>query len=113
MKPVKMDQVSQAMIDGCSNYIGTPSVTQACHAATINIDAHIERTIPELIERPDTSVLSVLIEAGQSMTNIKSNIQLVISGGQNEPRDANACSVAALLIYPNSLDKVLQSGDWG
>ena len=41
MAPVKMDQVSQAMIDGYSNYIGTSSVTQACRAATINIDAHI------------------------------------------------------------------------
>ena len=81
MTPVKMDQVSQAMIDGCSNYIGTPSVMQACRAATINIDAHIAQMIPELTESPNNSVLSVLIEAGQSMANIQSNIKLVISGG--------------------------------
>ena len=113
MTPVKMDQVSQAMIDGCSNYIGLPSVTQACRAATINIDANIAQMIPELTEKPDNSVLSVLIEAGQSMTNIQSNIKLVISGGQNEPRDAIAGTAAALLIHPNALDEVLQSGDWG
>ena len=41
MTPSKMDEVSQAMIDGCSNYIGTPNVTQACRSATTNIDAHI------------------------------------------------------------------------
>ena len=113
MTPVKMDQVSQAMIDGCSNYIGTPSVTQACRAATINIDAHIAQMIPELTESPDNSVLSVLIEASQSMNNIQSNIKLVISGGQNEPRDAIAGTAAALLIHPNALDEVLRSGDWG
>jgi predicted N-formylglutamate amidohydrolase len=29
------------MIGGCSNYLGTPSVTQACGVATVDIDAHI------------------------------------------------------------------------
>ena len=62
MTPVKMDQVSQAMINGCSNYIGTPSVTHACRVATINIDAHIAQMVPELTEKPDNSVLSVSIE---------------------------------------------------
>ena len=113
MTPAKMDQVSQAMIDGCSNYIGAPSVTQACHAANTNIDAHIAKMIPELTEKPDNSILLVLIEAGQSMSNIQSNIKLVISGGQNEPRDAIAVTAAALLTHPNALDEVLQSGDWG
>ena len=91
-----MDQVSQAIIDSCSNYIGTPSVIPACRAATVNIDAHIVKMIPEVAEKPDNSILSVLIEAGQSMNNIQSNIKLVISGGQNEPRDAIAGTAAAL-----------------
>ena len=79
MTPVSMDQVSQAMIDGCSNYIGKPSVTQSCSAATINIDAYIAQMIPELTKRPDSSILSVLIEAGQSMAKFQSNIKLVVS----------------------------------
>ena len=62
MTPVNMDQVNQAMIDGCSNYIGKPSIMQACRAATISIDAHFAQMIPELTKNPDTSVLSVLIE---------------------------------------------------
>ena len=41
MTPGQMDKVSQAMIDGCSNYLGTPSVTQACDVATVDIDAHM------------------------------------------------------------------------
>ena len=53
-------------------------------------------------ENPDNSVLLVLIEAGQSMTNIQSNIKLVISG-----------TAVALLIHPNAVDEVLHSGNWG
>ena len=113
MTPVQMDQVSQAMIDGCSNYLDTPSVTQACGVATADIDAHIALMVPELTDKPDTSVLSVLIQAGQSLINIQANIKLVISGGQNEPRDAIAGTAAALLMHRNALDKVLHSADWG
>ena len=113
MTPGQMDKVSQAMIDGCSNYLGTPSVTQACDVATADIDAHIALMVPELTDSPDTSVLSVLIQAGQSLANIKANIKLVISGGQNEPRDAIAGTAAALLMQRNALAKVLHSGDWG
>ena len=47
------------------------------------------------------------------MNNIQSNIKLIISGGQNEPRDAIAGTAAALLTHPNTLDEVLQSGNWG
>ena len=69
--------------------------------------------VPELTKKPNNSVLSVLIKAGQSMTNIQSNIKLVIFGGQNEPRDAIAGTAAALLINPNVLEKVLLSGRLG
>ena len=113
MTPIEMDQVSQAMIDGCSNYLGTQSVTHACRAATTNIDTHIAQMTPELIETPDSSVLSVLIESGQAIANIQANIKLVISGGQNEPRDAIAGTAAALLMNPISLEKVMRSEMWG
>ena len=67
----------------------------------------------ELSDIPDTSVLSVLIQAGQPRANIRANTKLVISGGQNEPRDAIAGTAAALLMNRNALDKVLHSADWG
>ena len=93
------------MIDGYSNNIGTPSVTQACRVATINIDSHIAQMIPALTKNLDNSGISVSIGAGQPMNNIQLNIKLVISGGQNEPRDAIAGTAASLLTPPNALDK--------
>ena len=90
MTPREMDAVSQAMIDGCANYAGLPKVEARCHAATARIDAEIDRMTPRLRAEPDASVLSVLLAAGMAMDQVRANVKLVISGGQNEPRDAIA-----------------------
>ena len=44
------------------------------------------------------------------MESIRANIKLAISGGQNEPRDAIAGTVATLLSHPEQLSR-LNSGD--
>ena len=113
MTPAQMDQVSQAMIDGCANYCGDPSVERACHVATAQIDAHIALMLQEVTVNPDMSVLSVLRQGGQSLANIQANIKLVISGGQNEPRDAIAGTAAAVLMHPDARSYLGQSGAWG
>lgn len=100
MAPATMDRVSQAMIDGCANYAGDPQVEARCHDATARIDAHIDAMIPRLTAQPDTSVLSVQMQAGLPMDSIRANVKLVISGGQNEPRDAIAGAAHALLAHP-------------
>ena len=113
MTPAQMDQVSQAMIDGCTNYCGDPSVERACHVATAQIDAHIASMLQEVTVNPDMSVLSVLRQGGQPLANIQANIKLVISGGQNEPRDAIAGTAAAVLMHPDARAYLGQSGAWG
>ncbi len=113
MTPAQMDQVSQAMIDGCANYSGDPSVERACHVATAQIDAHIALMLQEVTVNPDMSVLSVLRQGGQPLANIQANIKLVISGGQNEPRDAIAGTAAAVLMHPDARAYLGQSGAWG
>jgi hypothetical protein len=105
----EMDAWSQAMIDGIANYAGNKKVEARCHAATAGIDAAIDERGPELCKAPDTSILSVLLEGGMPMQNIRANIKLAISGGQNEPRDAIAGAIWALLSHPAELAKV-QSG---
>jgi cytochrome P450 len=45
----------------------------------------------------------VLLAAGQNMESIRANIKLAISGGQNEPRDAIAGAIWALLTHPEQL----------
>lgn len=98
-----MDAWSQAMIDGIANYTGNKEIETRCHAATAGIDAAIDDMIPVVKNHPNTSILSVLLAAGQPIESIRANIKLAISGGQNEPRDAISGAVWALLTHPEQL----------
>jgi len=90
MSAAEMDGASQGMIDGCSNYAGDAEIEARCHRATALIDSHIDARLPEIRATPDRSALSAQHAAGIGMDSIRANIKLIISGGQNEPRDAIA-----------------------
>lgn len=98
-----MNAWSQGMIDGIANYVGDPAVEARCHAATAGIDAAIDERLPELRKTPDQSLLGVMLASGMPMESVRANIKLAISGGQNEPRDAIAGTVWALLTHPDQL----------
>jgi cytochrome P450 len=104
----EMDAWSQAMIDGIANYVGDAKVTANCHRATESIDAAIDDILPRHAKAPNPSLLSVMLEAGLPLESIKANIKLAISGGQNEPRDAIAGTLWALLAHPEQRNLVLQ-----
>src|SRR5215510_14005903 len=74
-----------------------------CRAATSGIDACIDDMVPVLSKKPDLSLLGVMLECGMPMESVRANIKLAISGGQNEPRDAIAGTVWALLTHPDQL----------
>lgn len=101
-----MNAWSQGMIDGIANYAGDPAVQTRCHAATAGIDAAIDDMAPVLGKNPDLSLLGVMLAAGMPMESVRANIKLAISGGQNEPRDAIAGTVWALLTHPDQLELV-------
>lgn len=103
MNNTEMDWASQSMIDGIANPTNDPEIEAECHRATAFIDAHIDREVPRLEAKPDQSILSVLLQAGQAMESIRANVKLAISGGQNEPRDAIAGTIFALLTNPEQL----------
>lgn len=103
----EMDRTSQGMIDGCSNYVGDEDVEARCQDCTASIDRYIDERADVLTEAPDASLLSVQLAAGLSMDQIRANIKLAISGGQNEPRDVIAGVIWALLTHPEQLDLVL------
>lgn len=103
----EMDRVSQGMIDGCANYAGDVAVEANCHDCTRSIDRHIDEMLPEVAARPNASLLSVQREAGLSDKQIRANIKLTISGGQNEPRDAIAGAAWSLLNHPDQLKMVI------
>ena len=95
-----MDSWSQAMIDGIANYAGDAEIEARCVDATNRIDAAISERMPALQAQGDHSFLSAFMGAGLSEASVRANIKLVISGGQNEPRDAIAGTVWALLNHP-------------
>jgi len=97
----EMNRVSQGMIDGCANYAGDPEVEARCNECTASIDRHIDDRMPEVEAAPDHSLLSVQMRAGLSEEQVRANIKLAISGGQNEPRDAIAGAAWALLTHPD------------
>ncbi len=110
MTYAELDGSSQAMIDGIANHAGDPKVEARCNEGTALIDRHIDMMIEEKRTQPDYSILSVLLKAGQSMEQIRANVRLAISGGQNEPRDAISGCIWALLNHPDHL-KLVRDGD--
>jgi hypothetical protein len=52
-------------------------------------------------------MLGVMLAAGLPMPSVRANIKLAISGGQNEPRDAIAGAVWAMLTHPDQLAMAL------
>ena len=107
---VEMDAYSQAMIDGISNYAGDPQTEGRCQQATASLDGAIDERLSAFAMSPPeegsleaASVIHVLERAGASLDQIRANVKLVISGGQNEPRDAIAGAIWALLSHPEQL----------
>ena len=103
-----MDQVSQAMVDGCANYSGDPAVEAQCLACVETIDEHVRARLAAVGENPDHSLLSVQKQSGLSDLQNCINIRLAISGGQNETRDAIAGTIWALLSHPDQLAKIFR-----
>jgi cytochrome P450 len=102
----EMNRVSQGMIDGCANYTGDPAVEARCNDCTASIDRHIDERIGGSIADDDCSLLAVQLRARLSDAQLRANIKLAISGGQNEPRDAIAGTAYALLVHPAELQKL-------
>lgn len=110
MEAHDMDRVSQHMLDGCANYIGDEQIEARCHAATKFIDEHIDIARERLSAEPDLSVLAVQLDTELPMESVRANVKLVISGGQNEPRDAIAGTAWALLQHPEQ-HELVKSGE--
>jgi len=116
----EMDAYSQAMIDGIANYGGNAETESRCLHAVAILDAAIDDRLAEFRNRvPDpgslegTSVIAVLQRAGAPDDEIRANVKLVISGGQNEPRDAIAGAVWALLKNPDQLALLMEGSlEW-
>ena len=105
----EMDRVSQGMIDGIANIQGDKNIEANCNDCTKSIDQHISEIFPRLKREPNKSLISVQYEAGLTETQNRANVKLAISGGQNEPRDAIAGTIWALLTHQDQLDLILSN----
>src|SRR4029078_9113702 len=101
----EMDSWSQGMIDGIANYTGDPQIEARCKAATAGTDGRITDMLPVVRKVPNHSLLSVMIHGGMPEENVRHNIKLTISGGQNEPRKAIAGKIWALLTPPEQFSQ--------
>lgn len=100
MTPEQMDRASQQMLDAVANYIADPAIDARGFARSAEVDGFIDAQLHALRDAPDPSILSVLSRAGMPRASIGANVKVIIGGGQNEPRDALAGMVAALLALP-------------
>ena len=107
MTTEELDSSSQGMIDGIANYTGDPVIQERCESATGLIDTRIDQMLSPDSTLSPHSLLGVLTNTDQPMESVRANIKLAISGGQNEPRDAIAGTVWALLTHPDQLSRVL------
>lgn len=101
MAAADMDAASQAMLDAAANYQRDPDVDAKGYGYAARVHSLIEERLPHLRAAPDLSIISVLDQAGLSVDAIAGNVRVIIGGGQNEPRDAIAGTVWALLTHPD------------
>ena len=99
MEAADMDAASQAMLDAAANYQGDRDIESAGFAHAGHVFELIKARLPALRTAPDLSIISVLDQAGLDIDAIAGNVRVIIGGGQNEPRDAIAGAVWALLHH--------------
>ncbi len=107
MTTEQMDTSSQSMIDGIANYQNNLAIQERCNKGTQLIDACIDKMRLPGSGVSEHSLLAVLLASEQPIDSIRANIKLAISGGQNEPRDAIAGAVWALLTHAEQRQAVL------
>ena len=101
MDGAEMDAASQAMLDTAANYRGDPEVDAKGYGYAARVLELIKARLPALRASPDLSIISVLDQAGLNLDQIAGNVRVIIGGGQNEPRDAIAGTIWALLSRPD------------
>ena len=103
----EMDRVSQGMMDGVANVMGDPDIEMRANECVACIGQYVDEMMAEADEQYEFSLIATQLKAGLNDEQIKANVRLAISGGQNEPRDALAGTVYALLQHPEQLQMIL------
>lgn len=99
---------SQAMIDATGNYGDDAEMWARADRAREGTRAALEKWIPHYQDNPDHSMISAMLHADDplSFDEIWANVNVIISGGLNEPRDAILSGALALLTHPDQRKQV-------
>lgn len=110
----QMQRWSQLLIDGAGNFGWRPEPFVATDTANDEMDALFDRLAEQRRAAPDSSALSVMVNAADPIpvSQIYANIKIAIGGGINEPRDALATLIYGFLTNPDQLDEVKRTGEW-
>ena len=108
-----MCEWSQAIMDAVGNYSGDPEIEAKGLAATEAIANEIDRALPSHRENENPSVLSSVAHAASPHTieQIRANVNVIVGGGLNEPRDSVLTTIYALLSNPDQLAQVREEPD--
>ncbi|MEL6464455.1 MAG: cytochrome P450 [Pseudomonadota bacterium] len=106
MDAAEMDAASQAMLDAAANYQKDPEVDALGYGYADRVLHLIKERLLQLRAAPDLSIISVLDQAGLTLDEIAGNVRVIIGGGQNEPRDAIAGTVWALLTHSDQYAQI-------
>ena len=100
---------SQAMMDGVGNYAGDPEIARRAREATDGTRAAIDRVMARHAAEENPSILSSIAHSGipHSPEQIHANINVIVGGGLNEPRDAMLTLTLGLLANPDQRAAVL------
>src|SRR2546421_1879275 len=103
-----MQRWSQPLIDGAGNFGWTPGPFEATDIANGEMDKCIRANAERVRVEPDSSALSVTVNAKNPIaeSQIIANVKIAIGGGVNEPRDALLTIIYGLLTHPDQLQAV-------
>lgn len=100
---------SQAMMDGIGNYAGDPEIDRRAREATDGTRTAIDRVMARHAAAENPSILSSIAHSGipHSPEQVHANVNVIVGGGLNEPRDAVLTLTLGLLENPDQLAAVL------
>ncbi|MEH7254379.1 cytochrome P450, partial [Neobacillus niacini] len=97
---------SKSYIDAFQYNRDNSEIKRNLNLTNHQIDEIVKEEIEKLKNNPDETVISTMVQGGLTISEISGNVKLMISGGLNEPRDAVACAIWALLQFSNQLELV-------
>lgn len=101
-----MRRWSHALVGGIGNLVDDADTWTRNDDAREEISESLRELVPYYRSHPDGSILSAFVASDLSFSQISANINLIVSGGMNEPQHAITAAVMALTDNPEQRSRV-------